>query len=131
MTKAAIGLFENSAMADKAVAHLLKCGFPQNEVRLVRPVDFDGGSETEILKVAALLKDDAGRYWEAVRRGRVLVSVTAGGNTADQAAIIMDEEGAIDMEERTAQPLESLRATPSDEPGLSSRRPAAQLFELS
>ena len=131
MAKAAIGLFEDSATADKAVAHLLKSGFPRDEVRLVRAVDFDGGSETEILKMAALLKDEAGRYWEAVRHGRVLVSVTASDDTADQAVIIMGEEGAIDLEGRKDQPVESLRAAPSDDPGLYSRTTAAQLFEIS
>ena len=94
-------------------------------------MDFDGGSETEILKIAALLKDEAGRYWEAVRHGRVLVSVTAGDDTADQAVIIMDEEEAIDMERRKDQPVESLRAAPTDDPGLYSRTTAAQFFEIS
>lgn len=43
MAKAAIGLFEDSVTADKVVAHLVKSGFPRDEVRLVRAVDFDGG----------------------------------------------------------------------------------------
>lgn len=131
MAKAAIGLFEDSATADRVVAHLLKSGFPRDEVRLVRAVDFDGGSETDILKMAALLKDEAGRYWEAVRHGRALVSVTASDDRADQAVIIMDEEGAIDMEGRKVQPVESLRAAQSDDPGLYSPTTAAQVFESS
>lgn len=133
MAKTAIGLFKDSPTADKVVAHLLESGFSKDEVRLVRRVDFDGGTEAEILKMAALLKDDAGRYWEAVRGGRVLVSVTGGGDTADRAAIIMDGEGAIDMEERKAEPVESggARVASSADPGLYPQRPAAQLFEVS
>jgi hypothetical protein len=131
MAKAAIGLFEDSGSADKAVAHLLKSGFPRDEVRLVRAVDFDGGSESEILKMAALLKDEAGRYWEVVRHGRVLVAVTTSDDKADQAVIIMDEEGTIGMEGRKDRPVESLRAAPSDDTGLYSRTTAAQLFEVS
>jgi len=133
MAKTAIGLFNNSPTADKVVARLLKSGFSRDELRLVRRVDFDGDAETEILKIAALLKDDACRYWEAVRRGRVLVSATAGGDTADRAAIIMDEEGAINMEERTLQPVKSggARVASSADPGLYPQRPAAQLFEVS
>jgi len=86
MAKTAIGLFEDSPTADKVVARLLKSGFSRDELRLVRRGDFDGDAETEILKIAALLKNDAARYREAVRRGRVVVSVTAGGDTADRAA---------------------------------------------
>jgi hypothetical protein len=61
MAKTAIGLFKDSPTADKVVARLLKSGFSRDELRLVRRVDFDGDAETEILKIAALLKDDAGR----------------------------------------------------------------------
>ncbi len=135
MVKTAIGLFKDSATADKVVAHLLKSGFSRDEVRLVKRSDFDGtpGPETDILKIGGLPQEHAGRYWEAVRRGRVLVSVTAGGDTADRAAIIMDEEGAIDMEERKAESVESgpARAASSADPGLYPQRPAAQLFEVS
>ena len=86
MATTAIGLFKHSPTADQVVARLLKAGFSRDELRLVRRVDFDGDAETEILRIAALLKDDAGRYWEAVRRGQVLVSVTAGGDTADRSS---------------------------------------------
>jgi len=63
----------------------------------------------------------------------VLVSVTAGGDTSDRAAIIMDEEGAIDMEERKAEPVDSggAHVASSADPGLYPQRPAAQLFEVS
>jgi predicted regulator of amino acid metabolism with ACT domain len=61
MAKTAIGLFKDSPTADKVVARLLKSGFSRDELRLVSRVDFDGDAETEILKIAALLKDDAGR----------------------------------------------------------------------
>jgi hypothetical protein len=75
----AIGLFEDSAAADNVVAHLLECGFSRDEVRLVRRSDFDGtsGPETDILKIGGLPREHAGKYWEAVRHGRVLVSVTS------------------------------------------------------
>ena len=43
----------------------------------------------------------------------------------------MGEEGAIDMEGRKDEPVESPRAAPSDDPGLYSRTTAAQLFEIS
>ena len=104
-------------------------------MRLVRRSDFEGtpGAETDILKIEGLPQEHAGRYWEAVRGGRVLVAVTSGGDTADRAVGIMDQDGAIDVDERTAKPVESVgaRAASSADPGLYPQRPAAQLFEVS
>jgi hypothetical protein len=133
MAKTAVGLFKDSATADKVVAHLLKSGFSRDEVRLVRRSDFDGtnGPETDILKIGGLPQEHAGRYWEAVRAGRVLVTVTSGGDTADRAVGIMDQDGAMDVDERTAQASGGARAASSADPGLYPRRPAAQLFEVS
>ena len=94
MVKTAIGLSKDSATADKVVAHLLKAGFSRDEFKLVRRSDFDGmpGPETDILKIGGLPQEHAGRYWEAVRCGRVLVAVTWGGDTADRAVGIMDRD---------------------------------------
>lgn len=135
MVQMAIGLFKDSATADKVVAHLLRSGFSLDEVRLVRRSDFDGtpGPETDILKIGGLPQEHAGRYWEAVRGGRVLVAVTSGGDTADRAVGIMDQDGAIDVDERTAKPVKSggARVASSADPGLYPQRPAAQLFEVS
>ena len=135
MTKTAIGLFEVSTKADEVVAHLLASGFSREEVKVVQRSDYDGtpGPETDILKIGGLPQEHAGRYWEAVRRGRVLVAVTSGGEMADRAAEIMDRDGAIDVEERTAAPLKSggLLVDPSPDPGFYPRRPAAQLFVVS
>ena len=77
-------------------------------------------------------QERAGWYWEAVRRGRVLVAVTSGGARAERAAEIMDRDGAIDVEEGTAQPLKSdgARVAASDDPGFYPKKPAAQLFEV-
>ncbi len=133
MAKTAVGLFKDSATSDKVVAHLLKSGFSRDQIRLVKRSDFDGtsGPETDILKIGGLPQEHAGRYWEAVRGGRVLVAVTSGGDTADRAVGIMDQDGAIDVDERTAQASGGARVAASADPGLYPRRPAAQLFEVS
>jgi len=135
MAKMAIGLFKDSATGDTVVAHLLESGFSRDEIRLVRRSDFDGtpGPETDILKIGGLPQEHAGRYWEAVRGGRVLVAVTSGGDAADRAVGIMDQDGAIAVDERTAKRVESggARAASSADPGFYPRRPAAQLFEVS
>jgi len=133
MAKTAVGLFKDSATSDKVVAHLLKSGFSRDQIRLVKRSDFDGtsGPETDILKIGGLPQEHAGRYWEAVRGGRVLVAVTSGGDTADRAVGIMDQDGAIDVDERTAQASGGAHVAASADPGLYPRRPAAQLFEVS
>ena len=135
MAKTAVGLFEDLATADKVVARLLKSGFSRDEVKVVQRSDFDGtpGPGTDILKIGGLPKEHAGRYWEAVRDGRVLVAVTSVGETADRAADVMDEGGAIEVGERTAHPVTSdgPRVDPSADPGLYPRRRAVQLFTVS
>jgi hypothetical protein len=135
MTKTAIGLFEVSTVADEVVAQLLASGFSRDEVKLVRRSDYDGtpSPETDILKIGGFPREHAGRYWDAVSRGRVLVAVTSDGARADRAAEIMDQAGAIDIEERTTPPLESGvdPVDPSADPGFYPRRAAAQLFEVS
>ena len=105
MAKMAIGLFKDSATGDMVVKHLLESGFSRDEIRLVRRSDFDGtpGPETD----------------------------TSGGDTADRAVGIMDQDGAIAVDKRTAKPVESggARAASSADPGFYPRRPAAHLFE--
>jgi hypothetical protein len=135
MTTTAVGLFEESSTADEVVAHLLASGFSRDEIKLVRRSDYDGtpGPDTDILKIGGIPPEHAGRYWEAVSCGRVLVAVSAVAARADQAAEIMDRDGAIDVEECAAQPLTSdiAHVAPSDGPGFYPKRPGAQLFEVS
>ena len=82
MTKTAIGLFEVSTKTDEVVAHLSASGLARDEGKLVRQSDYDGtpGPETDILKIGGLSREHAGRYWEAVRQGRVMVAVTSSRN---------------------------------------------------
>jgi hypothetical protein len=63
----------------------------------------------------------------------VLVSVTAGGDMADRAAIIMDEEGQLTWRSARLNRWESggARVDSSADPGLYPQRAAAQLFEVS
>ncbi len=135
MAETAIGLFEHLATADKVLARLLESGLSREEVKVVKRSNFDAkpGSETDILKIGGLSKEHAGRYWEAVRDGRVLVAVTSVGETADRAADVMDAGGAIAVGERTAHPVKSdgARVDPSADPGLYPRRRTLQLFTVS
>jgi|SRR6185437_13651097 len=133
MAKTAVGLFNDSATGDKVVANLLKSGFSRDQIRLIKRSDFEGtpGPGTDILNIGGLPQEHAGRYWDAVLGGRVLVAVTSGDDMADRAVGIMDQDGAIDVDERTAQASGGARVASSADPGLYPRRTAAQLFEVS
>jgi hypothetical protein len=135
MAKTAIGLFTDSATADKVVAHLLESGFSRDEVRLVRRSDFEGtpGPETDILKIGGLPQEHAGRYWEAVRGGRVLVAVHFGRRYGGSGSRHHGPGWRDNVDERTAKPVGSsgARAASSANPGFYPQRPAAQLFEVS
>ena len=133
MPKTAVALFETSSAADKVVAQLLKSGFARDEIKLIRQADFAGkpAPETDILKVGGLPKEHAGRYWDAVRNGRVLVTVTASGDRADRAANIMNQNGAISIEERITQAMGSGQTVdPTADSGLFPKKGAAQLFDV-
>lgn len=59
-----------------------------------------GGGLIGALTESGVPKEDATLYSESVRRGDVLVSVRAFGERADRAADILDEEGAVDVNDR-------------------------------
>ncbi len=132
MTKTAIGLFESSATADAVVALLLVSGFSRDEVKLVKRADFDGkpAPDTDILKLGGVPAEHAGRYWDAVRSGRILIAISA-GDRADRAIEIMDAEGAVYLEESTAPSVASAAHPVASDPGFYPRRGAAQMFEVS
>ena len=132
MTQTAVGLFDNSATAEAVVGLLLASGFSRDEVKLVRRTDFDSKppTETDILKLGGVPNEHAGRYWDAVRGGRTLVAVSAGGG-ADRALQIMDSEGAVYLEETIAPSEVSAVHSVAAGPGFYPRRGAAQMFEVS
>jgi len=132
MTTTAVGLFNTSAAAEAVVALLLASGFSRDEVKLVKRTDFDPkpAPDTDILKLGGVPAEHAGRYWNAVRSGRILIAISA-GNRADRAIEIMDAEGAVYLEESTAPPAASAVHSVASGPGFYPRRGAAQTFEVS
>jgi hypothetical protein len=132
MAKTAIGLFEASAIADEIVGRLLAVGFSRAEIKLVRASDFDvtPWPEHDILKLG-VPAEHAGAYWDAVRSGRTLVAVTSAGDTADRAAGIMNQYGAIDVGERPAPEAVGAHAKSSDDSSFFPPKQAARLFTVS
>ena len=132
MTKTAVGLFSTSETAEAVVALLLASGFSRDEVKLVKRTDFDlkPAPDTDILKLAGVPAEHAGRYWDAVRSGRTLIAISA-GNRADRAIEIMNAEGAVYLEESTTPSVTLPVHAVSADPGFYARKGAAQMFEVS
>lgn len=121
----AISTFDDRAAAERAVERLVDAGFSRDEVHIEEgsatearatasgATDADRGYRDEGILAsfghffASLFEGDergtqhAGTYSEAVRRGSVVVVVDAVDETqAQQAATIMDELGAVNMDQR-------------------------------
>ena len=115
MAKTAVGLFENSELADEVVRDLEATGFLRTDVRILKePVEMAGNGvmstphtdfEVELtrdLTAFGLLEGDAEAYVQGVRRGGVMVFATGLGKKADTATEIMNRHGAVELEEISA-----------------------------
>jgi hypothetical protein len=55
-----------------------------------------------VLTEAGIPEEDAGHYAEGVRRGAILLTARGAGEQADRAAQILDQNGAIDIDDRVS-----------------------------
>ncbi len=115
MAKTAVGLFENSALADEVVRDLAASGFPKNDVRVLGEpremagsglmstphTDFEVGLMRD-LTAFGVLEADAENYVQGVRRGGVMVFATGAGDKAHAATEIMNCHGAVEIEQISA-----------------------------
>jgi len=147
----AISTFDDRTAAERAVERLVEAGFSRDDVHIEEgsttsgttasgATDADRGYRDEGILAsighffASLFEGDdrstqhAGTYSEAVRRGSVVVVVDAVDEAqAEQAATIMNELGAVNMDERADQwraegwtgydrmPAQALRGDVADE----------------
>jgi hypothetical protein len=115
MAKTAVGLFENSELADDVVRDLEATGFLRKDVRILKePLEMAGSGlmstphtdfEVELtrdLTAFGVLEADAEAYVQGVRRGGVMVLATGTGKNADTATEIMNRHGAVELEEINA-----------------------------
>ncbi len=115
MAKTAVGLFENSELADEVVRDLEATGFLRTDVRILKePLEMPGSGlmstahtdfEVELtrdLTAFGVIEADAEAYVRGVRRGGVMVFATGLGNKADTATEIMNRHGAVELEEISA-----------------------------
>jgi uncharacterized protein (TIGR02271 family) len=120
MANTVIGLFEDADDAQEAVQKLVEKGFGRDDIDITAAGNYAGtGSDAgrgeshegfgdKIDNFFSSLfggdDDEAGRHSEVLRHGGTLVTVHAvSGDRAETAADILDECGAIDVDERSAQ----------------------------
>jgi hypothetical protein len=115
MAKTAVGLFENSELADEVVRDLEATGFLRKDIRILKePLEMAGSGlmstphtdfEVELtrdLTAFGVLEIDAEAYVQGVRRGGVIVFATGLGEKAETATEIMNRHGAVELEEISA-----------------------------
>ncbi|MBZ9605919.1 hypothetical protein [Phyllobacterium chamaecytisi] len=102
--------YEDREMAERAVLRLVDAGIDHNKVRLVEgddTLDPNATSDERRMGFWESIGDfffpaeDRDAYFEGVRRGGFLVTVTeVSGELADKALDILDDEGSVDIDER-------------------------------
>jgi hypothetical protein len=112
MSKTAVGLFQNPAVANRVVHDLQAKAFPSEHIRVVgEPIaingsdasstprlDFEVGLDRELLGIGAT-QAEADAYIQGVRRGGVLVLARGSDEAVDNAAQVMNLHGAVQVEE--------------------------------
>ena len=112
MPKTAVGLFENPRLVDEVVGEIETLGFPRKEVRTLEEpatfevtgvmsfprLDFEVELSRELTRIGAT-QAEAQAYVEGLRRGGALVFATGSDDRVDAAAEIMNQHGAVEIEE--------------------------------
>lgn len=101
-------LYDVRADADRAAARLgSEAGVPRADISVIaQDGDTTGQAKAEDPGFLASLKslfvpdDDRAGYSEAIRRGGFLLTATVGHEAADRAVTILEEHGAVDLDER-------------------------------
>jgi uncharacterized protein (TIGR02271 family) len=104
--------FDTKAAATDAVEELVKTGFPRASVKLVAGASQPSSSSStasagsdggfwESLKELFFPEEDRHAYAEGLRRGGYLVTVSTTDANYQRALDILDQEGAVNMDQRT------------------------------
>lgn len=119
MTQTVVGLFDNASEAQQAVQELLSSGFTNANVDIssVAPgttsgsTDLSSGTNDNESGISKFFKnlfgddnDDADKYSTVASRSNSIVTVYAqSADEAERAADILDDNGAIDVDEKGSQ----------------------------
>jgi uncharacterized protein (TIGR02271 family) len=103
--------FDSRQDANEAIGRLEGAGIPRSSISLVEGADRSGGASVsrddegpgfwEALKDLFLPDEDRATYAEGLRRGGYIVTVQANDALYEQAIDILDDEGTVDLEQRS------------------------------
>ena len=114
MSKTAVGLFENSGLANQVARDLEASGFPRIDIRIlgesldmagsgvmsIPNIDFEVSLNRDLRTIGAT-EPEAEAYVQGVRRGGVLVFASGSDEKIDTAAEIMNRHSPVEVEELT------------------------------
>jgi hypothetical protein len=112
MAQTAVGLFEHTHDVDLVLNGLRAEGIPSESVRVISnpsgmavdsmtstpSVDFRAALCKDLLSMGAT-EDECEAYVSSVKSGSLMMFVTGTGPEADKAAALMNENGAVQIEE--------------------------------
>jgi uncharacterized protein (TIGR02271 family) len=118
MVNTVVGLIDTRSEAEKVVHDLVAEGFNRNNIRVVAsgetaPAETEGSGLHGLLVRLGILEshrreiglpaEHVGYYSEGVRRGGMLVTVSTDEDHMDRAVEILEDHGAVNIEERAAE----------------------------
>lgn len=115
MAHTVIGIFDYTNAAQSAVDYLERNGFSRENIDITQRAnttetrsddddnDFGEGISNFFSRLFGQSNDDARKYTEASRRGSMVTVYARTSEEAERAARIMDEYGAVDVDERSSQ----------------------------
>ncbi|MGZ8246316.1 DUF2382 domain-containing protein [Methylomagnum sp.] len=111
-----VGLIDSRSEVERVVHDLVSEGFPRERIHVVtgdaEPEETDSGFRGLLVKLGlletqrkdlGLPAEHVGYYSEGVRRGGYLVTVDADEAKVEQAVDVLEDHGAVNIEERAAE----------------------------
>lgn len=112
MPKTVVGLFENPVLVDDVVRKIEKLGFPRQEIRAVTEpanfevtgvmsfprLDFEVDLNRGLTRIG-VPEWQAAAYMKGLQRGGALVFATGPADQVEEAAVVMNMTGAVDIEQ--------------------------------
>jgi uncharacterized protein (TIGR02271 family) len=110
-TRTITAFFDNRDDTNAAIQRLVTAGVQRNEISMVEGAKQSSASTAsnredtgfwDSLKDFFLPDEDRQTYSEGLRRGGFLLTVRTNSNLYDRALAILDDEGTVDLDQRTA-----------------------------
>jgi len=100
-------VFDTQAEAERAIESLAAQGIPRGNLRIHRDMPEASAQNQDkgfwgSLADLFMPEDDRSTYSEALRRGSVMVSAQVDDSNYEQAALMLESAGAVDLDEREA-----------------------------